>query len=96
LQKSNELFFEYRLLGFRKAGTENFSAQIRLRFEINTYWYGFSIKNDNKHQPFLKKLYHQELSDEHKQNIIDYLTNNMLDQIEWIVGRVEETIEKWR
>jgi len=94
LQKSNELFFEYRLSGFRKAGTENFSAQIQLRFEINTYWYGISIKNDNNHQPFLKKLYHQGLNDEDNQNVIDYVTNNMLDQVEWIVGRVEETVEK--
>jgi hypothetical protein len=92
LQKSNEIFFDYRLFGFRKAGTENYSAQVRLRFEINTYWYGFSVVNNNDRQPFLKKLYHQGLNDENKQHIIDYITNNILDQIEWIVRRIEEKL----
>ncbi len=90
MQKSHEMFFEYRLLGFRKAGTESYSAQVRLRFEINTYWYGLSVTGDNNNQPFLKKLYHQGLSDEDKQNVVDYLTNKILDQIEWIVGRIEQ------
>ena len=92
MQKSNEMLFDYRLFGFRKAGTENYSPQVRLRFEINTYWYGFSVLNDNNHQPFLKKLYHQGLTDEDKQHIINYITNNMLDQIEWIVRRIEEKL----
>ena len=89
MKKTNEISFDYRLFGFRKAGTENYSAQIRLRFEINTYWYGFSVTNYNNNQPFLKKLYHQILSDEDKQTIVDHLSNNMLDQIEWIIGRIE-------
>jgi predicted nuclease of restriction endonuclease-like (RecB) superfamily len=93
LQKSNEILFDYRLFGFRKAGTENYSAQVQLRFEINTYWYGFSIVNNNDRQPFLKKLYHQGLDDENKQHIIDRITNNMLDQIEWIVRRIEEKLK---
>jgi len=93
LQKSNELLFDYRLSGFRKAGTESYSAQVRLRFEINTYWYGFSFVHNNDRQPFLKKLYHQGLNDENKQLIIDCLTNNMIDQIEWIVKRIEEKLK---
>jgi predicted nuclease of restriction endonuclease-like (RecB) superfamily len=92
MQKSNEIFFDYRLFGFRKAGTENYSAQIRLRFEINTYWYGFSLLINNDHQLLFKKLYHQGLNDEDNQHIIDYITNNMLDQIEWIVRRLEEKL----
>lgn len=94
IQKSNEMFFDYRLFGFRKGGTENYSAQIRLGFEINTYWYGFSIlnNNNNNNPPFIKKLYHHGLSDDDKQNIIDYATNNMLDQMECIVKRIEESV----
>lgn len=92
MQKSQELFFDYGLFGFRKAGTENYSVQVRLRFEINTYWYGLSVTDDNNNQPFLKKLYHQGLTDEDNRNIVDYLTNKMLDQIEWIVGRIEHKV----
>jgi len=84
-----EIIFDYRLLGFRKAGTENYSIQIRLRFEIDKYWYGFSIDDSNS-KPFLKKLYHQNLSAEDKRFIVDYLSSRMLDQIELIVGRIEE------
>jgi predicted nuclease of restriction endonuclease-like (RecB) superfamily len=86
-----EIIFDYRLLGFRKAGTENYSIQIRLRFEIDKYWYGFSIDYSNS-KPFLKKLYHQNLSSEDKRFIVDYLSSRMLDQIELIVGRIEEKV----
>jgi len=92
MQKSHEILFDYGLYGFRKGGTENYSVQIQLRFEINTYWYGLSVTGDNNNQPFLKKLYHQGLSDEDKWNIVDYLTNKMLDQIEWIVGCIEKKV----
>jgi hypothetical protein len=53
---------------------------------------GSFITGNNNNQPFLKKLYPQGLNDEDKQNIVDYLTNKMLDQIEWIVGRIEQKV----
>lgn len=92
-ENSNEVFFDYKLLGFRKAGTENYSTQIRLKFEVSTYWYGLSVANDNNNQPFLKKLYHQGLTEEDRLGIVTYIGNKMLDQIEWIVRQIEAKVQ---
>ena len=88
LSQSLELIFHYRLFGFRKAGTEHFDEHIQLRFEMNTYWYGFTLMNQNDNQPFLKKLYHQTMSEDDKHFIEDILTAKIFDRVDWIVDYI--------
>jgi hypothetical protein len=82
------LSFSYNLYGFKKAGTENFNESLQLNFEISTYWYGFTLVNHNNQQPFLKKLYHQPITAEDRQNIVDLLMSKVMDNIEWIIERI--------
>lgn len=88
LKSIRELSFYYALLGFKKAGTQNLSEHIELKFEMNIYWYGFTINNDQ--QPILKKLYHQSLTAVDRQLIIDAVMTKAMDGIEWLIGRVEK------
>lgn len=84
------LTFSYRMLNFKKSGTEDLSEYIDLKIEFNRYWYGFSIPNYNNHQPFLKKLYHQQLSNADVNIIIDLIMTQVLDKIEWFFERINE------
>jgi hypothetical protein len=52
---------------------------------MNTYWYGFTLINHNNQQPFMKKLYHQPLTKEDQQLIIDLLLGKIMDRIDWII-----------
>ncbi|MFN6946794.1 MAG: YhcG family protein [Cytophagaceae bacterium] len=88
IQNIRELNFEYSFQGFKKAGTEHYNVGLNLKFEKNTYWYGFSMMNYNNEQPFLKKLYHQDLSPKDVQQIVNLLMNSVLDRMEWIMERI--------
>jgi len=41
--------------------------------------------NQNNNQPFLKKLYHQTMSEDDKHLIQDILTAKIFDRVDWIV-----------
>lgn len=84
-----ELGFTYQLHGFKKAGTENFGEHQTLKFEFNEYWYGFTLLNHNNQQPFIKKLYHQPITNEDQQEIIDLIMTKVMDRIEWILEFVK-------
>ena len=89
LKAIREFYFTYALHGFKKAGTQNLSEYIELKFEMNIYWYGFTINNGNQ-QPILKKLYHQQLTAADRQLIIDAVLTKAMDGIEWLIGRIEK------
>jgi predicted nuclease of restriction endonuclease-like (RecB) superfamily len=94
LKQMREIEFTYHLHGFKKAGTENFGEHQTLRFEIQEYWYGFSILNHNNNQPFLKKLYHQPITEEDQQQVVDLMMTKVMDRIEWIIEFLKKKEEK--
>jgi predicted nuclease of restriction endonuclease-like (RecB) superfamily len=85
LRRNRELEFTYQLHGFRKGGAADFGEQQILRFEWREYWWGFTLLNHNNHEPFIKKLYHQPMTNEDQQQVIDLLITKVLDRIEWIL-----------
>jgi hypothetical protein len=89
LKSVTEITFEYAMFGLRKAGTENYNENISLKFWMDTYWYGFSLVNHENGQPFLKKLYHQQLTKEEMQSVIDLIITKVLDRIEWAIEHFE-------
>jgi predicted nuclease of restriction endonuclease-like (RecB) superfamily len=85
-----EIEFSCQFKGFKKAGTEDYSEWLSLKFEISTYWYGFTIVNYNNQQPFLKKLYHEVFTEQDKLTITDLLMNQMIDRMERFVNDLEK------
>jgi predicted nuclease of restriction endonuclease-like (RecB) superfamily len=94
LKSTNELMFQYQLLGLKKIGTENIDANLSLKFWMQTYWYGVSISGHNDEQPFLRKMYHQQLTKEEKQRIADLMVSKVLDKIEWAIEHYEAKSKK--
>jgi predicted nuclease of restriction endonuclease-like (RecB) superfamily len=91
LRNKNHLDFNYTFQGLKKAGTENCNIYIGLNFVMDTYWYGFVLVNHNNQQPFLKKLYHQPITDIDKKNIIELLMNKVMDDIDWNIERIKNS-----
>lgn len=89
LKAFKEFNFFYNLSGFKKAGTENFGEYFTVKFEMQEYWYGFTLFNHNNQQPFLKKLYHQPITREDQQQVIDLLMTKVMDRIEWILESIK-------
>ena len=85
LRKSRNLDFTYQLNGFKKGGANDFTETQTLRFEWREYWWGFTLINHNNNQPFIKKLYHQPITNEDQQQIIDLIMIKVMDRIEWIL-----------
>jgi predicted nuclease of restriction endonuclease-like (RecB) superfamily len=85
VMQRKDIEFSYNLSAFKKAGTESFGEYLTIKFEMQEYWYGFTLINYNNQQPFIKKLYHQPITKEDRQQIIDLLMNQVLDRIEWII-----------
>ncbi|MFM7852539.1 MAG: YhcG family protein, partial [Flammeovirgaceae bacterium] len=94
LKSATEITFDYAMFGLRKAGTENYNEHISLKFWMDTYWYGFSLVNHENGQHFLKKLYHQQLTNEERQQIIDLIVTKVLDRIEWAIEHFEAKNKK--
>lgn len=86
LKTRNKLNFSYHLYGLKKAGTEAFNTYFCLYFIIDTYWYGFAIEGHSIQHPFLKKLYHEQLSKEDialiTDTIVDFVTTNIERNVE--------------
>ncbi len=82
LKSNSDLYFSYRLSGFKKAGTEAFGSGFQLNFRIDPYWYGFALVNYNNQEPFIKKLYHEQLSKEDIAFIIDIIFEFVMTDIE--------------
>ena len=82
LKNNFDFYFSYWLRGFKKAGTETFDAGFQLIYKLDTYWYGFILTNYNNQQPFIKKLYHEQLTSEEVESIVDLAYNRVMDDIE--------------
>ena len=91
LKNNFNFYFTYRLNGFKKAGTEAFDIVFQFDFRVDTYWYGFILLNYNNQQPFLKKQYHEQLTTNDIDLIVDTIYNVVIDDIE---RRVNSIIEK--
>lgn len=85
LKGNRELEFTYQLHGFKKAGANDFGETQTLRFEWREYWWGFILVNHNNQEPFIKKLYHQPMTKEDQQQVIDLMMTKVMDRIEWIL-----------
>jgi hypothetical protein len=81
--------FQYRLNGFKKGGVESFDVVFQLTFHVFSYWYGFSINGKDNNQPFIKKMYHERLNEEEKQEICDVAMNAITDEIEHRVSNIQ-------
>lgn len=90
LRTIREVQFFHNFFGFKKGGTENFNEQLTLKFEIDNYWYGFTLLNHNNQQPFLKKLYHQQIAKEDVHLIVDLLMSKVMDRIDWMIEKINE------
>lgn len=91
LRNTNNVNFNYALHTFKKGGTENYSLHLGLNFMMDTYWYGFVLVNYNNQQPFLKKLYHQPITNADKQKIIELVMTNIMDEIESTLEKINNS-----
>ena len=85
-----EFNFQISLDGFKKAGTEHGNVSKTLVFKIDQYYYSVTLINYNNQQPFLKKLYHQSLSKKNQQQIIDVIMNEIMNDIELFLERLNK------
>lgn len=74
--------FTYQLDALKKGGIETFTTSVTMHITMEAYWYGFKIINFNNHQPFLKKLYSQHLTEEDTQMICDTVADFLTSDIE--------------
>jgi 7,8-dihydro-6-hydroxymethylpterin-pyrophosphokinase len=91
LTKISEIEFNYTFLRFKRGGTEDLNEHITLKFTVSSTWYGFSIVNYNNQQPFLKKMYHEDITVSDHQLIMDLMVSKVLDQIEWMIEKINGT-----
>ena len=81
--------FQYKLEGFRKSGTRSFNEWFTLIFIMDTFWYGFKI--DNYSEPeIIKKMYHQPMTQNDIETIVEALVNKVLDKMEWMIEQIEK------
>ena len=73
--------FYYRLNGYKKGGPDTFDIELQLILNISPYSYGFSIRSLNNQQPFMKKMYHEELTSQDMVTICDFAIEYMTDDI---------------
>lgn len=90
LNSIDEFRFQIRLDGFKKAGTEHGNASHTLTFRMDTYHYSFTLVNYKNNKPFFKKLYHQSLTVNDRQQIADVIMTVIMDDIERILERINE------
>lgn len=82
LKQNRTIHFWYRLSGLKKAGAEGHEIVVSLLLDLDVYYYGFKVSNYNHDQLFVKKLYHQELSKQNVENIVEVLCMQIMDRIE--------------
>ena len=89
MRGNKDFYFNYQLCGFKKAGTEAFNTSFQLNYRIDTYWYGFTLVNYNNQQPFIKKLYDEQLTPQEIDGIVDMVYNEMISEIEKNIERMK-------
>jgi predicted nuclease of restriction endonuclease-like (RecB) superfamily len=85
LKNSREVHFGYRLNGLVKGGVEGTDVYETLVFIMDQYWYGFRLINHNNQQPFLKKLYDDQLTGQDILQIIDLTCEHLMDNIDHLI-----------
>ncbi|HEV9035116.1 MAG TPA: PDDEXK nuclease domain-containing protein [Puia sp.] len=88
LKDSREIQFWYRLNGLKRAGVEGTDVYVTLVYTMDQYWYGFKMFNYNNQQPFIKKLYDEQLTAQDISQIIDLVCEQIMDSIESIIDRM--------
>ena len=89
MRGSKDFYFNYQLCGFKKAGTDAFNTSFQLNYRIDVYWYGFTLVNYNNQQPFIKKLYGEQLTPQEIDGIVDIVYNEMISEIEINIERIK-------
>ncbi|MEO6669449.1 MAG: PDDEXK nuclease domain-containing protein [Ferruginibacter sp.] len=91
LEGRMEYNFYYRLDGFKKAGIDAFNISFELRIKADVYWWGITLINYNEQQPFLKKLYGEQLTKGEMDNVIEIIKDSMLKEIDWKMEEINKT-----
>lgn len=89
LKSKMTFYFSCRLNGFKKGGTEAFSTGFQLNYITDQYWYGFTLVNYNNQQPVIKKLYHEQLTPNDIDEIVETVYNFVIDEIENNIKRIK-------
>ena len=89
MRGNKDFYFNYQLCGFKKAGTDAFNTSFQLNYRIDVYWYGFTLVNYNNQQPFIKKLYDEQLTPQEIDGIVDIVYNEMISEIEKNIERMK-------
>jgi predicted nuclease of restriction endonuclease-like (RecB) superfamily len=90
LKSKNDLFFLIVFGGLKKAGVEAFSTGFTLNWVKSLYFYGFTLINHNNQNPFIKKLYHEQLSKKEINSIVETVYEHVINEI----GNQVEQIKK--
>lgn len=90
LRSEDEFCFSYRFNGCKKMGVDAFSTGFQLNWKLDIYYYGFTLINYNNHRPFIKKPYHEQLSIEEMNIIIDTIYEQVINDIESCVERIKK------
>jgi predicted nuclease of restriction endonuclease-like (RecB) superfamily len=90
LKNSFDLNFRYRLSGLIKAGTKAFSTSFEIRTRIDTYHYGIMLVNYNNQQPFIKKVYGEQLTEADMATIVDTAFEQVIENIEYNIKSINE------
>jgi hypothetical protein len=89
--KNNHTYgFHYRLRGLKKAGSDAFDVYLDLKYYLDTYNYNFSITNRNNNEQFVRKQYHEQLTQEDIQTIIEISRGYLIEQIEHGLERLKK------
>ena len=83
------IYFNYNLYGLKKSGTEAIGCGFQLLFVQDDFSYGFQLINYNQ-QPFFKKLYHQPLTIEDRDYIIDIVQTFLIEEVERRIENLEK------
>lgn len=91
VDRNLETQFSYKLDGFKNAGVESFNIWLQLTVYISNYWYGFAIMGYSNDQVFLKRMYHEQLTNEDIQTIeniaIEYISEEIDRELSYIKQR---------
>ncbi|MCO5240535.1 MAG: hypothetical protein M9904_10820 [Chitinophagaceae bacterium] len=87
LRSNKDINFQYRLSGYKKAGVDAFDIVVHLTFTMEAYWYGFTLTNYNRQQPFIRKMYHESLENEIDE-ICDMIREDIMNNIETRLQRI--------
>lgn len=77
----DELWFSYDLNGFKRSGTNTFSADIKLVWRFDKFKYHFFI-NHQDYNKAIAKLYHQNFTEEEINEFVSKCGRELLSQIE--------------